>query len=103
MAAGVKTGGRQKGTPNKISATVRENVVAVFDEIGGVDQMVMWARENTTEFYRLYARLLPTETTVSVVRDARNLTDADLANIATGSSEGVAIPQDGAEVVSSVH
>ena len=61
MARGFKSGGRIKGTPNKVSRTVKENVVAVFDELGGRQQMTTWARENQTEFYRLYARLLPTE------------------------------------------
>lgn len=61
MARGIKTGGRKKGTPNKISGTVKANVVAVFDRIGGVDGMVEWANENKTEFYRLYGKLMPTE------------------------------------------
>ena len=59
MAVGKKTGGRQKGTPNKVSGTVRENVVTVFDQIGGLESMAKWAVENQTEFYRLYSKLLP--------------------------------------------
>lgn len=61
MARGHKTGGRRKGTPNKISGTVRDNVIEVFDRIGGVNSMALWAQENQTDFYRLYARLIPTE------------------------------------------
>jgi hypothetical protein len=56
-----KTGGRQKGTPNKVNATVKDNVLAVFNRLGGTAQMATWATENQTEFYRLYARLIPTE------------------------------------------
>ena len=61
MAKGVKTGGRKKGTPNKVTSTVKDNVLAVFDKIGGVNQMAVWAQENPTDFYRIYARMLPQE------------------------------------------
>lgn len=56
-----KTGGRQKGTPNKVTSTVKDNVLAVFNRLGGTSQMADWAQQNQTEFYRLYARLIPTE------------------------------------------
>ena len=58
---GCKTGGRTKGTPNRVSATARGNVIAAFDGIGGVPALVEWAKANKTDFYRLYARLLPVE------------------------------------------
>ena len=32
-----------------------------FEEIGGVDNLVEWARSNQTEFYRMLARLIPKE------------------------------------------
>ena len=32
MAAGFKTGGRQKGTPNKITAEVKEKIQSVVEE-----------------------------------------------------------------------
>ena len=56
-----KTGGRQKGTPNKVNATVKDNVLAVFNRLGGTSQMAIWATENQTEFYRLYSKLIPSE------------------------------------------
>ena len=56
-----KTGGRQKGTPNKVNATVKDNVLAVFNRLGGTAQMAIWATENQTEFYRLYSKLIPSE------------------------------------------
>jgi hypothetical protein len=65
MAKGQKTGGRQAGTPNKISTAVRDNVLSVFDQIGGVENMSDWAKENPTQFYALYAKLLPLQTQVS--------------------------------------
>jgi hypothetical protein len=61
MATGKKTGGRKKGTPNKVTTTVRENTLAVFDQIGGRAMMAEWAAENLTEFYRLYGRMAPSD------------------------------------------
>lgn len=40
---------------------------------------------------------------VRVIRNARELTDDDLAHIAAGSGEGAAEPQDSAQVPSSLH
>jgi len=78
MSSGSKTGGRQKGTPNKISAQVRENVVHVFEQLGGVKKMADWALDNLTEFYKLYGRLLPTEATLNISRDVKDLSRDDI-------------------------
>lgn len=59
MAIGKKTGGRTKGTPNKLSGTVKDNVIQVFDQIGGTQKMAEWAAENPTHFYNIYAKILP--------------------------------------------
>jgi hypothetical protein len=56
-----KVGGRVKGTPNKVSGTAKENIIAVFTRLGSTAAMAKWAADNQTEFYKLYARLLPTE------------------------------------------
>ena len=44
----------------------RSDVVAAFhrafEMIGGVPRMALWASQNEDEFYRLYARLLPSAT-----------------------------------------
>ena len=53
--------GRPKGAKNKVSGTAKANLVAVFDKVGGVAQMARWAKDNETEFYKLYARLVPVE------------------------------------------
>lgn len=83
--------GSRKGIPNKIGAAVKSNVMAVFDRIGGRDKMVDWANENLTEFYRLYARLIPTESTLDITfKDVSELSTAELIAIATGSGAGTA-------------
>lgn len=47
----------------KVTATVKENILAVFTRLGGTAAMARWARENETEFYRMYAKLLPLQLT----------------------------------------
>lgn len=59
MALGRKTGGRQPGSVNRVTASVKAALEEAFDTSGGIDALVAWARENRTEFYKLYARLLP--------------------------------------------
>lgn len=53
--------GRQKGTPNVVSATVKASLQAVYAARGGDDALIAWADENQTEFYKLWGRMLPTE------------------------------------------
>lgn len=61
MAKGMKTGGRTKGTPNKITAAFKDAVRVVYEDIGGHPAFASWARENPGDFYRIAARLIPTE------------------------------------------
>lgn len=61
MATGKKTGGRQKGTPNKLTKSAREAFAAAFDGVGGAPALTRWAKANKTEFFKLYARLIPVE------------------------------------------
>jgi len=62
---GKKTGGRQKGTPNKVTKVFREAVLMAYDAIGGDSTFAEWARNNQTEFYKIAARLIPQDVAVS--------------------------------------
>ncbi len=53
--------GRAKGVPNKLSSTAKENIIAVFTRLNGTAGMARWAKKHQTDFYRIYARLLPVE------------------------------------------
>lgn len=65
MALGKKTGGRKKGTPNKTTRTVKEAIQMAADQLGGVDRLVLWAKEdpaNERAFWtQIYTKLLPLE------------------------------------------
>lgn len=66
MAAGRKTGGRVKGSPNKTTVAVKEALALAFDGIGGADALTTWAQQNETEFYKLWVKMLPQDVNASV-------------------------------------
>jgi hypothetical protein len=81
---GERRGGRQKGTPNKFTATVHEMILEALHAVGGVDYLAQQARENPVAFLSLLGKLLPTRVggetggsrlTVRVINYAR--VDAD--------------------------
>src|SRR4051812_40778050 len=54
-----KTGGRQHGTPNKITLTLKQAVLETFEKLGGAKHMTGWAEKFPSDFYRIAARLIP--------------------------------------------
>lgn len=58
-----KTGGRAEGTPNKITRAFKHAVMNVFEKGGGEKWLLRWAKRNQTEFFKIAARLIPTEVT----------------------------------------
>lgn len=61
--------GRPKGSPNKVTASVKAAIEAAFQRIkvggqkGGVDSLVAWGEKNPDAFYPMWARLVPHEVT----------------------------------------
>lgn len=51
--------GRPKGSPNKMTREVREVIAEAFQKAGGMKAFVGWAKKHPTEFYKIYAKLLP--------------------------------------------
>jgi len=63
MAIGKKSGGGSRlGSPNKLTKSVKEAFEIAFNELQGDENanLATWAKENTTEFYKLAAKLIPT-------------------------------------------
>jgi hypothetical protein len=58
-----KTGGRQPGTANRVTADVKAMILAALDSVGGQDYLVQQARDNPKAFLSLLGRLIPTQMT----------------------------------------
>jgi hypothetical protein len=52
---------KPKGATNKLTKSAREAFALAFDGIGGAPALIAWAKNNPTEFFKLYARLIPVE------------------------------------------
>ena len=57
--------GGSVGSKNKFT-TLKSIFIEAFEEIGGVGNLVEWARCNQTEIYKILARLMPREIHVDV-------------------------------------
>lgn len=54
-----KTGGRAKGTPNKLTADVKAMVLEALDKAGGVSYLLTQAQSNPNAFLTLVGKVLP--------------------------------------------
>lgn len=66
MARGVKTGGRQAGTPNRTTQAVKDAVVEAFDRAGGVDYLVQLAKNDPRTFCGLIGKVIPLQVDATV-------------------------------------
>lgn len=53
------------GRPNRLGATAKQLLEEGFEILGGIDGLVRWGAQNPTEFYRIWARLIPRDTVVN--------------------------------------
>lgn len=53
--------GRPRGARNLVTRAAKEAFEVAFTQLGSVDALVSWARDNPTEYYKLYAKLIPVE------------------------------------------
>lgn len=58
---GERRGGRQKGTPNKLTRTVKQAVELAFEKVGGAEYLAKMAVEQPTAFMTLLGKVLPTQ------------------------------------------
>lgn len=59
MAVGKKTGGRKKGTPNKLTGELKDLILNALSEAGGLKYLVTQAQNNPTAFLTLVGKVLP--------------------------------------------
>lgn len=71
-------GGRKKGVPNKLTSTVKETVLSVFQEIQGDPKVNLkaFAKKYPRDFYQIAAKLIPTELTGNM-KHVIKVTDLD--------------------------
>lgn len=85
--------GRPVGVQNKLSKTVRETVLEVFNKLQDDPEhsLEKFAKEDHTEFYKIAAKLIPTEIT-GTLKQIILVTDQDDPPL---SDALVIIPNDG--------
>lgn len=60
--------GKPKGATNLITRTVKETVLAAFNDLQNDPKanILNWGLDNPTEFYKIAAKLIPTEVNANV-------------------------------------
>jgi hypothetical protein len=59
MPKGQKFGGRKKGTPNKLTAALKDIILQALADAGGVQYLTAQAASNPAAFMALVGRVLP--------------------------------------------
>ena len=84
--------GRPVGSRNKVPSILRDDLITVYEELGGIQGMVEWAKAkegNRALFYRILASTLPRQVAVSarLVHDhgLNKLSDEELIEIIEGA------------------
>ena len=103
LRAGERTIGRAKGTPNALTASIKDAIQNAFEELGGTSYLVHVGRTDPRTFCALLSRLLPTKLANAdgspllaalteltdaqlEARTARALADAQWAGLMAGSN-----------------
>jgi len=73
-----KTGGRKKGTPNKVTSSVKEAIMNAFDKVGGEEYLMEVAKNDHRTFCSLLGRVLPKEISANIHSDLDLMTDEEL-------------------------
>jgi len=56
-----RAGGRKKGVPNKLTASVKEAIEAAFRGAGGAEYLMRQAEENPVAFMTLLGKIIPAQ------------------------------------------
>jgi hypothetical protein len=67
--------GKPKGAQNKLTKSVKEAFEIAFNELQGDENanLATWAKANTTEFYKLAAKLIPTSVNADLTTQGEKL------------------------------
>lgn len=64
-----KLGGRQKGTPNKVSKEAKAVIAEAAEKLGGVNRLVVWAGEDPANERAFWATIYPKLVAITVGGD----------------------------------
>ena len=83
----------RKGRNPYSRQSVKENFESAFQLIGGVPRLALWADKNPTQFFTLYAKLLPAASTVEMTlpscpKDLEGLTAGQLKQLVLQHAAG---------------
>lgn len=64
--------GRPKGRKNKFTKSIKDIFLEVFNELQTDDKanLLYWAKQNPTEFYRLISKMLPKEIEINDIENS---------------------------------
>lgn len=83
MATGKKTGGRQKGSPNKLTAQLKDMILTALEEShpdGGIGYLKQTAIDHPAAFITLVGKVLP----LQVSGDPENPLFPKVINVISG-------------------
>ena len=66
---GQKTGGRVKGTPNKVTGDIKTMIRDALSDVGGVDYLKTQAKANPTAFLGLIKSIIPRDVNIGGQED----------------------------------
>ncbi len=70
---GRKTGGRQKGTPNKVTKALKEMILGALDDAGGQEYLAKQAGKNPAAFMTLIGKVLPQDVHATVAATVKRI------------------------------
>lgn len=78
-----KTGGRKKGSVNKVTADLKAAIIEAFGMVGGANYLVEQASANPTAFLTLIGKVLP----MTISGDPENPLKSDVTVRFVGNSD----------------
>lgn len=73
-----KTGGRTKGTKNKISIKVSEALQEAYEGIGGTLALIEFAKDEPAEFFKLWKQIMPTQINADLTSNGNTIGEPTL-------------------------
>lgn len=80
-----RIGGRAKGTPNKMTRTVKEAIEFAAQGLGGAERLIAWAKEDAANERAFWSSIYPKLLPLTVASDPENPLIVQIVRMADGS------------------